>query len=148
MRSVRLGRTFDVVFVHDAIEYMTTLDELRQAMTTAYVHCKSGGMALFVPDQVRETFQPSTDHGGEDGEGRSLRYIEWSYDPDENDTTYVTDYVVMCREANQPIKIVHDHHVQGLFAHDEWLRLLRETGFEADFVVDPFERHVFAAHKP
>ncbi len=97
---------------------------------------------------MRETFQPSTDHGGEDGEGRSLRYIEWSYDPDENDTTYVTDYVVMCREANQPIKIVHDHHVQGLFAHDEWLRLLRETGFEADFVVDPFERHVFAAHKP
>ena len=29
MRSVRLGRTFDAVFVHDAIAYMTTEDDLR-----------------------------------------------------------------------------------------------------------------------
>ena len=32
MRTLRLGRLFDAVFVHDAIEYMVTLEELRQAL--------------------------------------------------------------------------------------------------------------------
>jgi len=105
-------------------------------------------MALFVPDHVRETFEPSTDHGGEDGEGRGVRYLEWSYDPDENDTTYITDYVVVIREEHQPVTVEHDQHIIGLFARDEWLRLLRETGFKADFVIDAFERYVFVARKP
>ena len=29
MRTLRLGRTFDVVFIHDAISYLTTEDDLR-----------------------------------------------------------------------------------------------------------------------
>jgi len=148
LRSVRLGRTFDVVFVHDAIEYMTSVAELRQAFETAFVHCKPSGLALFVPDHVRDTFQPSTDHGGRDGAGRSLRYLEWSYDPDPNDNTYVTDYVFIFREGKQPSQSEHDRHILGLFGRDEWLRLLAETGFRADFVIDPFERHVFVARKP
>jgi SAM-dependent methyltransferase len=147
MRTVRLNRTFDVVFIHDAIEYMTTLDDLRKAIETAFMHCKSGGLALFVPDTVRETFEPSTDHGGEDGDERSVRYLEWTYDPDETDTTYITDYVFVLRQDNQPVRIEHDQHVLGLFARDEWLRLLHETGFDAEFVIDPFERHVFVARK-
>ena len=31
MRTVRLGRRFDAVFVHDAVAYMTTEDDLRAA---------------------------------------------------------------------------------------------------------------------
>jgi len=148
MRSVRLERTFDAVFIHDAICYMTTLDDLRLALETAFIHCKPDGMALFVPDEVRETFQPSTDHAGEDGEGRSVRYLEWSYDPDPNDTTTVTDYVFALREDNQPVSIVHDQHILGLFPLNDWLLLLREVGFSrVDFVIDPFERHVFVGRR-
>src|SRR5690242_17703724 len=56
MRMLRLGRTFDAVFVHDAICYMTSAKDLKAAMRTAYEHCRPGGLALFVPDHVRETF--------------------------------------------------------------------------------------------
>ena len=35
MRTLRLGRTFDVVFIHDAISYLTTEDDLRAAIETA-----------------------------------------------------------------------------------------------------------------
>lgn len=147
MRTLRLGRAFDAVFIHDAIDYMTTLDDLKRAMETAFLHCKTGGMALFVPDDVRETFEPSTEHGGEDGEGCGVRYLEWTYDPDENDTTTITDYVVVFREGDHHVTVEHDQHVLGLFPRDEWLRLLREVGFAADFVIDPFERHVFVARK-
>ena len=41
-----------------------------------------------VPDHVRENFQASTDHGGHDGTDRSLRYLEWTWDPDPADSTY------------------------------------------------------------
>ena len=38
MRSVRLGRQFDAVFVHDAVSYMLTEDDLAAAMATAFAH--------------------------------------------------------------------------------------------------------------
>jgi len=38
MRSLRLNRQFDAVFVHDAIDYMVTECGLRAAMETAFVH--------------------------------------------------------------------------------------------------------------
>jgi trans-aconitate methyltransferase len=147
MRIVRLNRTFDVVFVHDAVEYMTTTDELRQAIETASVHCKSGGIALFVPDTVREIFEPSEETGGSDKEGRSVRYFEWSYDPDSNDTTYITDYVMLVRENNQSAKVYHDQHVLGLHSQDQWVKLLDDAGFNAAVITDPYERRVFVAHK-
>ena len=42
MRTVRLRRQFDGVFVHDAVCYMTTESDLRMAFDTAFVHCKPG----------------------------------------------------------------------------------------------------------
>ncbi|MEM1096726.1 MAG: class I SAM-dependent methyltransferase, partial [Bacteroidota bacterium] len=47
MRTLRLDRVFDAVLIYDAIEYMRTEDDLRQALTTAHVHCAPGGVALF-----------------------------------------------------------------------------------------------------
>ena len=91
MRSVRLGRTFDAVFVHDAIAYITTEVDLRAVFATAFEHTRPGGVALFVPDSVTETFEPAADHGGHDGPDRALRYLEWTWDPDPDDTTVRMD---------------------------------------------------------
>ena len=148
MRSVRLGRLFDAVFVHDAIEYMTTEDDLRRAMETVFVHCRPGGAALFVPDHVRETFQPDTKHGGHDGEGRGMRYLEWTYDPDASDTTCLTDFAYLLREADGSVRVEHDRHVCGLFGREDWLRLLRDVGFQVRIVTDPYRREIFVAVKP
>jgi hypothetical protein len=46
-----------------------------------------GGAAVFAPDHVRETLTPTTDHGGNDGDEWSLRYLEWTWDPDPGDDT-------------------------------------------------------------
>ncbi len=135
MRSVRLGRLFDRVFVHDAITYMTTTHDLRGAIETAYEHCRPGGAALFAPDYVRETFQPGTDDGGHDGVDRGLRYLEWKWDPDPTDTTYVVHYAYLLRENGKPMRVEHDRHIEGLFARSEWLALLADAGFEQTRVV-------------
>jgi Methyltransferase domain len=131
MRTVRLGRVFDAVFVHDAVMYLTTEADLRQAMATAFVHCRPGGVALFVPDFVRETFVPRTEHGGNDGDGRALRYLEWTTDPDPTDHTYLSDFVYVLHEEGQPARCVHEQHEYALFGHGDWLRLLAEVGFRA-----------------
>ena len=147
MKSLRLGRVFDAVFVHDAIMYMTSENELRQAIETGFCHCKPGGAALFMPDVVRENFVSLTTHGGHDGEGRSIRYIEWTFDPDPSDNTYTVDFAYLLREGNGPVRVVHDHHVFGIFSKEVWLRLLREAGFDPRVVADPWGREVFAAKK-
>ena len=87
MRSVRLGRQFDAVSIHDAVDYMTSEADLAAAIATAYEHCRPGGRVVIVPDEVAETFEPHTDHGGTDADdGRAVRFLEWSWDPDPADT--------------------------------------------------------------
>lgn len=143
MHSVRLDARFDCVFVHDAICYDTTLELLGQTMETAYMHCRAGGVALFAPDFVRESFRPGTGHGGHDGDGRSLRYLEWTWDPDPEDTTYVADYAFLLRETGGSVQVRHDRHVEGLFRTEEWLETLRRAGFAPKAVS---WRHSEASH--
>jgi SAM-dependent methyltransferase len=137
MCTVRLGRRFDAVFVHDAVSYMASEEDLRQAIETAAVHCEPGGAVLFAPDHVRETFTPSTDHGGHDGPDRALRFLEWSWDPDPTDTTCLTDYVYVLRERDGSVRVEWDRHVEGLFARADWIRWLSEAGLQARVV--PFD---------
>ena len=129
MRTIRLGRQFDCVFVHDAVQYMTTESDLLEAIETAAVHCRAGGAVLFAPDHVTETFRPSTDHGGHDDGPRGLRYLEWTWDPDPDDTSCVTDYVCLLRDADGSTRVVHDRHIEGLFPRGTWVRLLDEACF-------------------
>jgi hypothetical protein len=148
MRSLRLGRTFDAVLVHDAVMYMTSAADLRSAMVTAVEHLRPGGAAIFLPDVVRETFEPKTDHGGHDGVGRALRYLEWTYDPDPSDATFITDFTMVLREDPDTVRVRYDRHVEGLFAEHEWLAMLADAGLPASVEQDPYERRVFIGTKP
>jgi SAM-dependent methyltransferase len=130
MRTLRLGVKFDAVFVHDAIDYMANMEDLRAAVVTAFVHCRPGGVALFVPDYVRETFRPRTEHGGNDDGPRGLRYLEWDWDPDPDDDTYIVDFAYLLRHEDGSVRAEHDRHLCGLFGRDTWLDLLRGAGFE------------------
>lgn len=137
MRTVRLNREFDAVFIQDAIAYMQSVEDLRSSIQTAYVHCKAGGVALFAPDHTSETFRPATSHGGHDRGSRSLRYLEWTWDPDPRDTTYEAFMVYVMRKGDGSIHCVEDIHRCGLFSREFWLRTVEEAGFESRMI--PFE---------
>ncbi len=137
MRTLRLGRTFDCVLVHDAISYMASRADLALAIGTAWAHCAPGGVALFQPDQVRETFAPGTDTGGSDAGARGVRWLEWRWDPDPADDTYLLDLAYLIRAADGSIRAEHDRHVLGLFARSTWLELIAAAGFTARAA--PFE---------
>jgi ubiquinone/menaquinone biosynthesis C-methylase UbiE len=147
MRTFEAGCDFDAVFIHDAIDYMTSIADLRRVFQNAWRHCKTGGAVMLVPDHTRETYEDSTDHGGSEGDGRSFRYLEWAYDPDPADTRTVVEYVFALREGNAPVRTEHETHHCGLFSRRQWRSNLRAAGFEVSSVIDPFEREVFLGRR-
>ena len=154
MRTARLGREFDAVFVHDAVCYMTTEEDLRQAIETAFIHCRRGGVALFCPDYILENFEPGTDHGGDDSGARGMRWLEWRWDPNPDDTTYLVDYAFLLRGQDGSVISEHDRHVEGLFPRSTWLRLFRSAGFKSEPLplklpdLDLGKHEVFVCLKP
>jgi SAM-dependent methyltransferase len=148
MRRLRLGRVFDVVLIHDAIAYCTTRDDLAAALGTAAAHCRPGGTVIVAPDYVKESYAPTTDWGGEDGEdGRALRYLEWTWDPDPGDETMEVAYTIVTRDPVGRLRVELDEHHEGLFAEAVWLELLREAGLAPTVVHDQWNRHVFVARR-
>jgi SAM-dependent methyltransferase len=142
MRELRLGHQFDAVFIHDAIDYMTTEADLRRAVATAFAHCRPGGIALFVPDDTVETFSAATDHGGGDAmDGRGARYLAWTWDPDPDDTSTLTEYAFVLRETDGRVRTVHETHRCGLFPRTTWLAVLTDAGFAAEGVVESTDDH-------
>jgi len=144
MRTMRLDRRFDIVLIHDAIVYATTPDAVRETLRTVAVHCRPGGVAVVLPDHVRDTFEPGVDYGGHDaGDGRGLRFLEWTWDPDANDQTYVVDYAFLLRGLDGTVTVEHDRHVEGLFSRAQWLEWMGEAGLPARAETDRWRGEVF-----
>jgi SAM-dependent methyltransferase len=155
MRTVRLDRLFDRVFIHDAIAYMTTPEDLRKAIETAFVHVRPGGAVLIAPDHVRENFRERTEDGGVDDEiGRGMRWLAWCQDPDPSDHTYIVDYAFLLREADGTVTATDDRHIEGLFPRAAWLETMTSVGFEARMVpcphseLEPGSYEVFLGIRP
>jgi hypothetical protein len=151
MRTLRLGREFDVVFIHDAISYLTTEDDLRAAIETASVHVRPGGVVILTPDATTEIFKPATDHGGHDGDdGRSLRYLEWTHSA--TGSTYDVDYLIITRGPGEELRLVHDRHTLGVFPEATWKRLIADAGLQlVDTTVEnPYEleQAAFVGRRP
>jgi SAM-dependent methyltransferase len=139
MRTLRLGRSFDAVFVHDAIAYLTTEEDIEAAMRTAFEHLQPGGIALFVPDNTTENFVPRTTSGGYSEGDRGLRYLEWIH-PAKGNTVEIT-FVYVLREGETE-RVESDRHVVGLFPRSTWTTLFERVGFRVD--VRPYRHSEFA----
>lgn len=131
MRTIRLGRGFDAVLVHDAIDYITISDDLRAVAETAFAHCRPGGVAMFVPDHVKDTFREfvGAGGGGDDGSGRTARFREWTWDPDPSDDWVQAEYEFVLREPGGGEQVIREKHRLGAFSVQSWLDLLEAAGF-------------------
>jgi SAM-dependent methyltransferase len=146
MRTVRLGRRFDAVFVHDAVMYMTGEDDLRAALATVAEHLAPGGVALVAPDVTAETFSEATEHGGgEDAAGRRARYLMWTLPPAPGESVFETHYAFLLREPDGRVTSAHDVHREGLFPRATWLRLFREVGLAAELAPRTIEGEEYDA---
>lgn len=154
MRSLDLGRTFDVVLAYDSIDYMATEADLAAAIATAWRHLGPGGLACFVPDELADTFTPGTDVSGADApDGRGARLFEWSFAPAPGETACQVHYIFALRAADGTVQTLAETHTYGLFSRETWERLLRAQGFEVEAVVEETDedrepRTIFLGRRP
>lgn len=140
MRTVRLGRTFDAVVIHDAADYLTTEDDVRRTLETAHLHLSPGGVVIIAPTYVRETFHcgaSESDSGDIGATGGHVAFLSYVHDPDPADTEFELLLVYVIREHGR-VRVVEDRHACGLFPTEFWLTALRDAGFaRIDAVDDP-----------
>lgn len=154
LRSLRLDRRFDAVFVHDAASYLLTEEDLSALAETVEVHLRPGGVALICPDDLQENFRPETSSGGHDGtDGRSLRYVEWSR-PGDAPNEVLTDFALLLKDADGTVSVAHDRHRTGRLPGHEWRRALASVGLEVEqralehSEVESGRQHLFVAVRP
>ena len=132
MRTMRLGRLFDAVLIHDAVGYMLDENDLRAAFETARTHLRPGGLLLVAPDIVAESFR----------EGKVIRWTTSAHgvtitteellsDPDPSDTQVESLFTYDITE-NGVRRVVKDLHVTGLFSINAWTSLMEEAGFDVE----------------
>lgn len=153
MRTVRLGKTFDAVLIHDAISYMLTENDLRAAFATARAHLLPGGLLLAAPDLVAENFEdgkvlrwPVAPPAGSGGVVVTVE--EHLTDPDPNDTV-IQSLITYTILENGLRKVEEDLHVCGLFPVASWTSLIDEAGFDVAILPLPGDgdgcgEHLFA----
>lgn len=130
MRTCRLGVTFDVVLMDDAISHMSCREDFVAAFRTAHAHLNPGGILVVTPDVTTETFQQNkTATTPATRDGVDVVFVENVYDPDPDDERYETTILYLIREHGR-LRIETDHWTLGIFSLDTWRLVLRETGFE------------------
>ena len=131
MRSVRLGKTFDAVTIFDSISYMLTVEELRAAFQTAYVHLNPGGVFLtYMEEETPERFtQNKTTVSTHTKGGVEITLIENQYDPDPRDTTFEATFIFLIRRGGD-LAIEADRHLLGIFPVATWIDLAKKVSFE------------------
>ena len=138
MRTVRLGRTFDAVFVHDAVDYMT--DRGRPAAGRWGRPSRTAGPAASrcsCPITIAETFEPGPDTAAATvPTGVASASSTGSGTPTPTTRRSLTEYAFLLRDADGAVRVVHETHRTGLFGRETWLRLLADAGFEPDAVIE------------
>lgn len=134
MRKVRLGRTFDAVLAYDAIDYLTTRQDLRAAFDTAAAHLDRGGIFIAAPTYVKDTFinhQIAHDqHSDNRIELTCVSYVHAALNGTGDTCELIL--LLLIREFGDHLRIEEDRHTCGLFDRNTWLELLQDCGFEAD----------------
>ena len=130
MRTLRLDRKFDAVFVLDAVSYMVSEADLRQTFETARAHLEPGGVFIAGPDWLEGiTAIPNLSCKlGKDGE---LSYAEYVHDPDPDDTEIELIFNYFIPQEDGSVAVEEDRHRHGLFPLETWLLTMRDAGFES-----------------
>lgn len=136
MRDLRLGRAFDVVLIHDAIDYLLSPEDIAKTLETARLHLRPGGLAFIAPTYTTETFEDGeVADDGTTTNVNDLTYFSYVHDPDPEDDTFEMILLYLIRDhATRQVQTVEDRHTCGLFAADHWLSMMADAGLPAEHV--------------
>lgn len=128
MRTVRLNRLFDVAVIPDSIDYMVTDEDLNQAITTASLHLKPGGLLLIV-GKTLETFRNNNFAYTGEKDGIHLTLLENNYSNPYRSGTYEASLFYLIRKEGE-LNVRSENHLLGLFPEAVWEKAFYNSGFE------------------
>jgi len=128
MRSIDLGRKFDVIAIPDSIMYMTTFQDLEKAIKNAACHLKTGGILLVVA-HTKEDFKENNFAYSGEKDNIHVTVFENNYIVDES--TYEAVFVCLIRE-NGKLRVYHEVHTLGLFSYNQWMAIFKGCQFNVD----------------
>jgi hypothetical protein len=136
-----LNRQFDAVAIPDSIDYMVSRDDLQQAIQTAVMHLKTGGVLLVVA-KTKETFQNNNFAYSGEKDGKHVTLLENNYINPFRPNTYEATFVYLIRQQGE-LTIHTDHHVLGLFSQAIWEEVFKKAGItiqktNLDGIYDPY----------
>jgi len=136
MRSVRLEKTFNAVFIHDAIDYMLSEQDVRATLNTAAAHLKPGGLCVIAPTYTRENFvDGDVADDGTTTDNEELTYFTYVHDADPADDIFEMILLYLIRDAEtRTVEVVEDRHMCGLFTNAQWVQWMTDAGFNARHV--------------
>ena len=126
MRTLRLNRQFDAVAIPDGIDYMVSLDDVRQAIQTSVEHLKTGGV-LLVAVKTKETLQNNNFAYTGEKDGVHVTLLENNYINLFRPNSYEATFVYLIRQQGE-LTIHTDHHILGLFPKATWDQVLKDAG--------------------
>jgi ubiquinone/menaquinone biosynthesis C-methylase UbiE len=126
MRTLRLNRQFDAVAIPDSIDYMVSLDDLRQAIQTSVEHLKTGGVLLVVA-KTEETFQNNNFAYTGEKDGVHVTLLENNYINLFRPNSYEAILVYLIRQQGE-LTIHTDHQILGLFPKATWDQVFKNAG--------------------
>lgn len=139
MRSVDLGRKFDVVAIPDSVMYMRTFEDLTATLKNAKKHLQPDGVLLVVA-HIKEEFR--NNNFAYTGEKDDIHITVLENNFILSDSTYEATMVYLIR-LNGKLSIHHETHTLGLFTYEEWSKGFRECRLKMevmnlDHLYDPY----------
>ena len=128
MRTVCLKEKFDAVVIPDSIAYMSTLEDLKQTLTNATSHLKTGGVLLVVA-HMKEEFKENNFvyTGAKDG----IHITLYENNHIISDNTYEAVMVYLIRNGGET-SIYHETHTLGIFPYEQWMSIFKECQLIVD----------------
>lgn len=137
MRTWRGEPRFDAVLVHDAISYMTTVEDLVAVYRTAAAHLPVGGVMVALPEEIPPRVAQARTHVETHTDAqRRVTILELDHDPDPTDNTFENVFVFLIWE-NGDFRVEVDRHTNGVFEVETFVAAIETAGFEAS--VDAWE---------
>jgi len=139
MRNIKTERCFDaIVCLGRAFTYMTTNEDVREALRSFYNNLKAGGILLF--DNFEERMFHPMGHSEwqenvhEFDDVRIIRrYRNRDYDPDYLTWHVDWEYII---EKDEKRQFIEDHSVLRQFRWHEMKQELVDTGFKNPRIID------------
>lgn len=130
MRDFSLENPFDIIYIDDAISYVTSREDLLRVLRCCLKSLAPDGLMVLTPDLFKEDFvqneteifqsiphqlHPDTE----------VTYITNNYDPDPSDDIYECLFLYLIRQRGI-LTLEREVHTLGIFERDTWLGVLAE----------------------